>query len=293
MSDNNIIETIKADKQKVSDLINQQLLNVDKTTNKGRQKKQELIDIAKFIIASKENIKILDTDFKIPDFLIEWNGIQFGLEHTEVIDRKKKDTFEKTESLIKETEKVFLERYGSISQQITLSLKFEVTKITKKEKRKLLTNLLEYQSLNLGEKKLMNLAYPGHLTAEDIKLLAAEFADTCFGVYKNAQEEINHDLINYISFYPSSKTFFNRVVTWGSDTLSEILLTAVKEKEAKIDGYIKNTNGLKQCLFLLIQGSNGYSDYAYFDEKILSNKDTPFDKVVAFNFFTNDFFILK
>ena len=96
MTDSNISSTIKAEKQKVADLINPQLSNVDGTKNKGRQKKQELIDIGKFITASQENIEILDADFEIPDFLIQWDGVLFGLEHTEVIDRKKKDTFEKT-----------------------------------------------------------------------------------------------------------------------------------------------------------------------------------------------------
>jgi len=294
MSDNKISATIKNEKKKVSDIIDLQLSKVDQMTNKGRQIRQELIDIGKFIAASKENIQILDADFEIPDFLIQWNGVLFGLEHTEVIDRKKKDTFEKTEWLIKEIEKAFLNRYGNIGKQITFSLKFEVTLIDKKEKKKLLNKLLDdCKDLNLDEQKLMNLAYPGYLTREDIKSLSMEFADIAYITHANAQSELSHDLINYISFYQCSKTFCNRIVTWGAGSVSDPLLAAIEEKEAKIDTYIKNTNGLNQCLFLLIQGSNGYSDYSYFDDKVLSNRPTPFDKVIAFNFFTNDFFILK
>ena len=275
-------------------LINPQLSKVDQTKNKGRQTKQELIDIGKFITASKENIQILDADFEIPDFLIQRNGILFGLEHTEVIDRKKKDTFEKTEWLIKETEKDFLKRYGNISRQITFSLKFEVTLIDKKEKKKLLNQLIyDCKDLNLSEQKLMYLAYPGYLTREDIKLLSVELADMAYIAHANKETEVPHDLVNYISFYPCSKTFCNRTVSWGAGSISEPLLAAIEDKETKIDSYIKNTKGLKQCLFLLIQGSNGYSDYSYFDDKILSKRPTPFDKVIAFNFFANDFFILK
>src|SRR5258705_11385569 len=134
MFDENTIKEIKDEKQKVSEIIYDELQGIDAISNAGRQKRSELIDIAKFINASKENIQILKSKFKAPDFLIQWDGIKFGLEHTEVIDRKKKDTFEKTEKLIKKTEKVFIERYGNINRQITLSLKFEVTKITKREK---------------------------------------------------------------------------------------------------------------------------------------------------------------
>ncbi len=294
MSNNDISSFIKAEKQKVTDLINPQLSKLDQTKNKGRQTKQELIDIGKFITASKENIQIIDADFEIPDFLIQWDGVQFGLEHTEVIDRKKKDTFEKTEWLIKETEKDFLKRYGNISSQITFSLKFEVTLIDKKEKKKLLNPLRDdCKRLNVSEQRLMNLAYPGYLTREDLKSLSVQLADLAYVVHTNKETEISHDLVNYISFYPCSKTFCNRTVSWGAGSINELLLAAIEEKEAKIDSYIKNTKGLKQCLFLLIQGSNGYSDYSYFDDKILSNRQTLFDKVVAFNFFTNDFFILK
>ena len=294
MSNNNDVRKIKAEKKKVADLINPKLAKIDSTKNKGRQIKQELIDIGKFITASKKDIQILDADFEIPDFLIQWDEVLFGLEHTEVIDRKKKDTFEKTEWLIKETEKAFLTRYGNIGKQITFSLKFEVTLIDKKEKKKLLNKLLEdYKDLNLGEQKLMNLAYPGYFTRDDIKLISAELADIAYLAYAKKEEEINHDLVSYISFYPCSKTFCTRTVSWGAASIREPLLAAIEEKETKIDTYIKNTKGLKQCLFLLIHGSNGYSDYSYFDDKVLSNRDTPFDKVIAFNFFTTDFFILK
>ena len=294
MSTSNISSLIEAEKQKVANLINPQLSKLDQTKNKGRQTKQELIDIGKFVTASKENIQILDADFEIPDFLIQWDSVMFGLEHTEVIDRKKKDTFEKTEWLIKETEKDFLKRYGNINSQITFSLKFEVTLIDKKEKKKLLNPLMkDYKGLNITEQKLMNLAYPGYLTREDIKLLSVQLADMAYMAHANSEKEITHELVNYISFYPSSKTFCNRIVTWGAGSISEPLLAAIEEKEAKIESYIRNTKGLKQCLFLLIQGSNGYSDYSYFDNKVLSNRQTSFDKVIAFNFFTNDFFILK
>ena len=294
MSSNDISSFIKAEKQKVADLIEPQLSKLDQTKNKGKQTKQELIDIGKFITASSENIQILDADFEIPDFLIQWDGVLFGLEHTEVIDRKKKDTFEKTEWLIKETEKDFLKRYGEVGKQITFSLKFDVTLIDKKEKKKLLNSLIEEcKGLNLSEQNLMNLAYPGYLTREDIKSLSAQLSDLAYLVHTTKETEINHDLVNYISFYPCSKTFCNRTVSWGAGSISDPLLAALEEKESKIESYITNTKGLKQCLFLLIQGSNGYSDYSYFDDKILLNRQTPFDKVIAFNFFKNDFFILK
>jgi hypothetical protein len=285
---------MKEEKEMITELITPYLLGADLNSNKGKQKRQELIDIAKFIISSKENIKILPGQFTEPDFLVEWDNIKFGLEHTEVIDRKKKDTFEKTQRLIEKTGKIFLERYGEINRQINFSLKFEVTKITKKEKKKLLDKLrVGYKDLHWDPQKLMNLAYPGLMTSEDIQIIAGQLAEMAYLVFMNGNEEISNDLVNYISIRTSKKTVFTRSVGWSAGSISDKVIASIEEKEAKIDTYIQNTNGLKQCLFLIIQGSNGYSDYASFDDKILADRGSQFDKVVAFNFFTRDFFILK
>lgn len=294
----NIIEPINAEKEMISELIKPHLLQSNLSPNEIRQKRQELIDIGKFITASKENIKILNAHFTIPDLLIEWDNVKYGLEHTEVIDQKKKDTFEKTHALIKEAERIFLERYGDINKQINFSLKFEITKITEKEKRKLLNKLLiDYKNLNWEPQKLMNLAHPGFLTAKDIKIVAGQLADMAHLAIENEgqifRQVFNNDLINYISLRPSKKILFTRSVGWSAGTLSDLIIQCIDEKEAKIKTYIQNTSGLKQCLFLLIQGSNGYSDYAYFDDKILQSRGSTFDKVIAFNFFTNEFFFLK
>lgn len=290
----NIAAKIKGEKSKVEKIISSRLSRIDPSENKGRQKRQELIDIGKFIVASGEQIEILNAEFDIPDFLIRWDGILFGLEHTEVVDQKKKDSFEKTEWLIKEVQNAFLNRYGDIGRKVTFSLKFEVTIINKREKKKILKKLLDgYGDLGFGERKLLSFAYPGYLTREDLSLLAIEFSDLAYSAFTNKVSEINHELINYISLYPCSKTSFDRIVTWSADSISDPLCNAIKEKESKIATYIENTGGLKQCLFVVIHGSNGYSDYSFFDSSYLCNRATPFDKVIAYNFFTNEIFILK
>lgn len=290
----NTIEEIKGEKAIISGLIDPHLPDSSFNHNQTKQKRRELIDVAKFINASKENIKILDSDFKIPDLLIEWNNEKYGLEHTEVIDQKKKDTHEKTEGLIKEAEKVFTERYGDIGRHINFSLKFEVTKISKREKRKLLNNLLiDFKDLNWERQKLMNMAHPGYLTEEDITMVAGQLADMAFIVLHGGEIDAGNGLVNYITVKGCKQTLFTRSVAWGAGSISDAVIECIEDKEAKIESYIKNTNGLKQCLFLLIQGSNGYSDYSFFDDKILQERGSKFDKVIAFNFFNNEFFILK
>ena len=294
MTKKNIVGALNIEKDKVADLINPHLIKVNKETNAGKQKSQELIDIGKFITASKLNIRILDADFEIPDFLIEWDGMLYGLEHTEIIDQKKKLIFEKNEWLVKQIEKSFLERYGEVYKHFSLSLKFDLIEITNREKKELLKTIpSEYKNLIIDEQKLFSLFYPGRLTKDDIKLLIIDLSDLCYLTYKNGIEEIDSTIVNYVSMYSSRTTLFTRSESWSAGSISELIIAAVKEKEAKIGTYIKNTNGLKQCLFLLIQGSNRYSDYSFFDDRMLENIPSAFDKIIVFNFFKNDFFILK
>lgn len=230
----------------------------------------------------------------MPDFLIEWDNVKYGLEHTEVIDQKKKDTFEKTNALIKEAEKIFAIRHRDIKKLINFSLKFEVTKITKNEKQKLLKKLfLDNKNLHKDPQKLMNLAHPGFLTLEDIKIVAGQLADLAYLAIKNGGRKFSNELVNNISVQPYKEILFCTSTAWWAGEISDLIIQAIENKEAKISTYIKNTKDLKQCLFLSIKGSRGYSDYSTFNDKILKFRNSKFDKVIAFNFFTNDFFILK
>lgn len=259
----------------------------------GKKKKKELFHLTKFIAASSLKINILDANIEAPDFIIDWAGNKYGLEHVELINHEKKDLFERTEKLIKSAESKFLSKYGHIGKQVDISLQFEIPKTTLTENKKLLKELKRQFAVDDDQANhLFRLAYPNRIANEEFETAAEEIADSVFLTYTNSSYQQDR-FITRISFLPSRKTHFTRSVGYVSGSIDGLLLKTLRENETKIENYKINTDGIQQCLLLVTHGCNGFSDYSHFDPEILVKNDTKFDKVIAFNLFTEDFFILK
>jgi len=262
--------------------------------NETKRKRTELVDFAKFIVTSRLDIQILPTSYTIPDLLVKWNGELYAVEHTAIIDQTKKLKAEKTDNLIRKAQLKFVEKFGALSFHVRFSLKFEVTEIYPKDKNKFLQHLLNnYGDLGWSEAKLMANAYAGYFTPDDIERVSSELADNAYRGILNPNEAIESDYINHLSVSTAKSLLFTRNAAWSAGAIDEPVMDAIRDKEKHIEKYRRNSKGLKQCLFLVVHGSNAYSDYASFDQTILHNKDTPFDKVIFFNFFTGEYFILK
>ncbi len=288
------VGNIKENKSLVSKILDPQLTNLNLALRNDKKKREELINLIKFIVASNENIQIISNQEE-PDFIIIWNNAKYGLEIVQVIDEKKKQAFEKNESFLKQIEKHFLQRFGSIEKLVSIRLKAEIVEITEKEKKALLNELLSLSNeLNIDLIKLYNLSYPGKMTKKDMAETSKLCSIKIFDAFKNNYNDFNdHEyILNSVTFQKSKETTFSRLFGWGAGPISKLVLHFLAEKETKIETYKKNTNNIKQCLFMLIKGY-GYSDYSYFDTEILKNRITKFDKVIAFNFFSNEIFHLK
>jgi hypothetical protein len=290
---NEILAEIKTNRAVVSKILEPYLSNIDLSNRQGKRKQKELIDVVKFIVAFNEPITILYNNSEEPDFIVNWNGEAFGLEHTEVMDEEMKREFEINERFVKQIEEHFLTSYGDIGQHINISFKAEVAEITQKERDIRSKKLTEYAALNLTDEQLFRMAYPGYLTRNEMKKLSKEIAEKIYDAFINHYEYFDDPFLHYVSFYPSKQTSIHRVFGYSAGTISDLLMKCLEKKEERLNTYLENTNNIKQCLLLVIQGSNGHSDYAYFDSNILQNKNTRFDKVIAFNFLTAEWYILK
>jgi predicted CopG family antitoxin len=286
-------ELAKAKRGQVLEIIAPYLSNLDLTQRGGIRKRKELIDLIKFITTCDKNINILSGQFEKPDFIVRFEEELYGLEHTEVIDEVKKRQFEFNQSFVKRVEEHFIKKYGDVKMHINISFKNDIVEIDSSIKKKLRLSINQSTG-KLASDALFQLAYPGYLTKLEFNCFAKNISDKIHDALVNHYEyfEVN-DFINYVMFHPAKDTSINRNFSYGADSLSNIILNLISEKEGKIDVYKANTNGIKQCLFLVIQGGNGYSDYASFDEKILQSRGSKFDKVIAFNFFKEEIFYLK
>lgn len=264
------------------------------TDANGRKKKKELIDLARFAIASGEKITVVSTEIEAPDFIIEWDGEQYGLEHVELIDSEKRDVFERTEKLIRNAEAKFLAKYGEINRQVNFSLNFEVQKTTLSNNKKLQKELKDRLSVSDEEaRRFFRMGYPGLIANEEFEAVAEELADIAFRSYQDKNYQHPYRLVNRIFFLPISKTIFTRSGGYSVGAIDELLLKVLKNKEDKIESYKTHTNGLKQAVLLVIQGAKGFSDYSEFNDQVLANRNSTFDKVAVLNFFKQETFILK
>jgi hypothetical protein len=290
------VEYMKVTKEAVAKIMAPHLTTFDLNKKFGVRKRKELTDLVRFIVASEKTIEILSVmNDEPPDFLITIDGEYYGLEHTELIDQRKKRDFEINQWFIKKIEQHFLSQFGDIGRHINISFKVDIVDIDKKTKRNLLKLLLKNQNiLEVDNEILFRKAYPGQIIKKEIDGFAKEIAAKIYDAFKNKYEYFYNDpFLRYVSFYPSKKTSINRDFGYCVGSLSDILIKTLDEKEKDINACKVNTNGIKQCLFMVIQGTNGYSDYAFFDTNILNNRVTKFDKIIAFNFFTTETFYLK
>ncbi|WP_165760269.1 hypothetical protein, partial [Niastella populi] len=76
------------EKEKVKEILGKYYDELkDKEDSESMKRKDELMDIARFIIFLKDDVKLISMG-ESPDFIVEINGEQIGIEHTRVYDKQ-------------------------------------------------------------------------------------------------------------------------------------------------------------------------------------------------------------
>ncbi|NRS88004.1 gas vesicle protein [Flavobacterium sp. 7E] len=282
----------KVEKSEMLKILTPILETINTETKVGKQKQKELIDLVKFIVISQSKMKVLDF-LEEPDFLIEWDNIKYGLEHTEVINELEKRKYQKNEWFISIIQKKFTEKYGNNKCHVNISLKHEIEEINEKKKKELLNKLSQfYSDYNDDFDFLFQLAHPGKMTRKEMEQDAEKLSDLIYLAFINKERIQQNRLINFCSFHKSNENSFHLTSGYVVGTISDLIIETIQKKEKKLKTYIENTNE-QQCLLLVVQGSYGHSDYSHFDGKILNQYETSFDKVILLNFFKSKSYILK
>jgi hypothetical protein len=288
------MENIKSSKKAVSDLIEPFLKDFDLSFR--NQKGKELIDLAKFILTSGEEIKILAQNIEEPDFIIKWNDEKYGIELTDAVNKKHKQEYEEQEKFVKKIESAFIEKYGNIKKHINVSFNYELRIIKEAEKRKYLKSLKSYSlNLKLPAERIFEIAYPCCLANTEIDTISKKIADDIFTALDREIEYFEDNAwLRSISFGLGKETSINRTVCWSADSSYDFILERIKEKEKKYATYMKNTKGLKQCLLVVVDGARPYSDYSMLDTYNLKKDiESSFDRIFLLNFFNEQLINLK
>lgn len=232
---------------------------------------EELEDVGRLILANNNSIKLIVPleEFKSPDFIVEINGLIFGLEHTRLIDKSIKARYSFLKHLILDSQEI-LSNTG-LSGTVNIYIDYGVKALNgkdlttgkfSKEEKGLLTDILVDYVKNLctfetSEKPVF---------VKEVKL--------------TENKEPRLDLIlaeNYIS-----KSGFN-----------ELLKERIQAKEKRYLKYLEEAS-IKECILLIVV--DGYSDYSGFDlksEKIEYKAESNFKKIILFESFSSTQYILK
>lgn len=285
-------QDLKSNKVEVMKVIENFFEQGEMSNNEWRKKKRELINLGKFIVAKGDDVNILEVREE-PDFVVKWQNQKIGLEIVEVIDEAARQKAQKNEWLINQIHKIFKENFPNTHLFFSLSFEFDITNITKKEKKHLQQEI-EFRHPEFPDKsKLFKLAHPGKYTKEELSQKAIIIANKLYECYIQSHTNLNDDLVKLWRFNLHYELYISLSIGYSAGSPSDLIISNIRNKETLIEKYRLNSSTQKQYLLMVIEGSSGYSDYSFIDVNMLVELDIKFDKVFLFDFFKSEIFILK
>lgn len=262
-----MVEVFKS-KSEILNIINPHYDNlVGDESKESSKKKDELVDLGKFIFNYKggEKINIIGIE-ESPDFILSVDDRRVGVEHTRLIN----------------TEIV------SDHRNITKVLKQVQAKIahTEREIKGLLSLSIDVERISINGKTLNQLLQNKDFT------LHQEIEKYILDYFKNADAVKPHYIVE-VTYFDSTDLHIALAENYFLEELApQKIIALIENKESKIMTY-KNNFGLSEVwLFIVFDGASEYSSFNI-KLKELPTIDTAFDRVYIFNTFLGSYFHLN
>ncbi|MBN8672814.1 MAG: hypothetical protein J0L56_01705 [Chitinophagales bacterium] len=221
----------------------------DKTDKESIKRKDELMDIARFILFLKEDVKLISMG-ESPDFIIEINGEQIGIEHTRVYDKALVAMISNLEKVCKDVQQA-LSLKAPDAKKI-FNIQFNYDKISQIDRKSLVPILLEYLFNYLSDQAIDN--------PEIVKKISVS----------------SHSTLEIVL---SEEYLSKGIATKDLDVL-------ISQKEQKLKKYEANC-GLKNIyLLVIVDGVSEKSDHDLSPE-LLPQREFSFNNIFVFNPFKN------
>ena len=236
-----LIQRVKAEEVELGKIIYPILYNFDL----NKQELLEVCQIGKFAYKIDSDIKIVDKPQPpSPDFIIEFQGKQIGLEHTLILTEDARRYFQ-VKTLLDYSEQMFRDKYPNVNVHATISIKDDKWEYKQEEKR----------------------------------ALAEEIADLVEASIRNVSQHLPDKITRIRTTNHSNVTFSYKEDNWQSKFLTkDRLLVEVAKKEAKISGYQKSEYPLKEFWLVLLVGTLSSVSYSL-DESVDYQIESKFDRV--------------
>ena len=248
-------KSISENKKLFDNLIDSHLKILMPEKEKNSQKILELCHVGKFLMFFNNKIKI-DKLYEKPDFILNGEFGEIGLEHQILIDNKPK------------------EREGFF-ENIFSAAESELKKDSELPNFLVSCYLIPYVNFKINEKDNI------------IKIIVRVVKE-----YILTKKLIENPIIENISMTDHSEKSLNVNLGgwWVKDVTEELIIKAVRKKEKKLSSYRENS-GKTQWLIIVI-GSTGESSYNLYNPFEM-NLETEFNKVFILEDFNNKLYELK
>lgn len=220
----------------------------------------ELCQVGQFIYRVDSKFKIIEKPQPpSPDFIIEHNSNLVGLEHTRLLTENASKYF-KVNSIIEYAQEIYKAKFPDDKVLAIISIKND------------------------------ELKYKQHQKSEIANLISQAVYDT----RHNGSCMLPLFISNLRTTTHSEISFSYKEKGWDSAPFltQERLLSEIKKKESKINGYKKSPANLSEYWLVLIIGSLNSASYKY-NERTNYKCDSKFDRVYLKTDFNNDIIRIK
>lgn len=244
----NLNKTEAAEKEEIRNIIGRYYEELsNKTDKESLKRKDELMDIARFIRYLKEDVKLINMG-ESPDFIIEVNGEQIGLEHTRFYDHQLVAKISTLEKMCRNVQVKLLEEFPD--EKVILNVELDYDKIGIIDNKAFSSILFDYLSRYLFNPTI-----------------------TMPEIFKKISPSPHSSLEVVLS-----EQYFSKEV--DAADLNEL----IEQKEAKLKKYQANCGLDKIWLLIIVDGDSAKSDHEL-APYLLPQREFEFDNVFVFNTF--------
>jgi ssRNA-specific RNase YbeY (16S rRNA maturation enzyme) len=259
------IERNRANWMAVCDVIQPYKSFLESTAKTTNDKFEELTDLGRFIIAFPDKLEIVigDTPLKYPDFIVKRGNQNIGIEHTRLMDKNLKATFEAAKQFLENARSKLTSRDKKLSGTVNVFINFNKSVINDKD--------FNTRGFTPSEKNQISSLIADYIESEikNMDIQKPAFIDR---IVFTDNKESRLDIIlaeKYIA----------------KDGFTDLLNLRIQAKESRFRNYIAEASVEKCWLLIVVDGISSFSGFDLKTEDMNIVSSQKFEKIILFESF--------
>jgi hypothetical protein len=253
----------------VQEVMEPQLQQLKKDPKTTADKYEELTHASKFIVSTGESIVIepQETPLVYPDFIVSYNGLRIGIEHTRLIDKTENEFIRVTSRYLDSAKDILLAQFPGATGIINITL--------------------DYNQPVTGDKTFAAFDFTKPERDSIPGMIARYLASVLNGI------EVEKPVyIDRASFTPNpgiSLDVIHNEQYLSKKDADNLLMKAIKAKEKRYTDYSQKQKLDEFWLLVVMDGVTASSSYKYTAEDIPTGTISNYDRIYLFDAFGSKF----